>query len=113
MKAIFFVMLATLWLAGCNDSPQTTRPAGDKSSVGTAPADYLNNAAKSQKRAVKTADIAAMNKAIESFYVQEGRFPKDLMELVEKNLLPRLPVLPDKIEWDYDTNSGVVGILKN
>lgn len=113
MKAILLAMLAALVLAGCNDSSQTTGSAGDKSSVATAPAEYLNNAAKNQKRAVRTADIAAMNKAVELFYVQEGRFPKDLMELVEKNYLPRLPLLPDKTEWDYDTNAGVVGILKN
>ena len=113
VKAIFMVMLATLLLAGCNDSSKTAGAAGGQSSVATAPAEYLNTAVKNQKRAVKTADIAAMNKTVESFYVQEGRFPKDLMELIEKNYLPRLPVLPDKVEWDYDTNSGVVGILKN
>ncbi|KAB2649146.1 MAG: hypothetical protein DVB33_06725 [Verrucomicrobia bacterium] len=113
MKSIVLAMLSTVLLVGCNDSFQTTGATGGNPSVASAPAEYLNKAAKEQKRAVKTADIAAMNKALESFYVQEGRFPKDLMELVEKNYLPRLPVLPDKAEWDYDTNAGVVGVLKN
>ncbi len=113
MKANLLAMLAALVLVGCNDSSQTTGASGGKSSVATAPAEYLNNAAKEQKRAVKVADIAAMNKTVEKFYVQEGRFPKDLLELIEKDYLPRLPVLPDKAEWDYDTNSGVVGILRN
>lgn len=115
MKAILIAMLATLFLAGCNESSQSggSNPSDNKSSVAPAPAEYLNNAAKAQKRAVKTVDVAAMNKSIESFYVQEGRYPKDLLELVEKGVLPRIPELPDKATWDYDTNYGVVSIQKN
>ena len=113
MKANLLAMLATLFFAGCNDSTQTNGSSGAKSGVATAPAEYLNNAAKAQKRAVKTVDVAAMNKSIESFYVQEGRYPKDLLELVEKGVLPRIPELPDKATWDYDTNYGVVSIRKN
>ena len=113
MKAILLAMLAALLFAGCNDPSQSTGAAGEKSSAATAPAEYLNNAAKEQRRMVKAVDIAAMNKTVEKFYVQEGRFPKDLLELVEKDYMPRLPLLPERAEWDYDTNSGVVGILKN
>jgi len=106
-------MLATLFLAGCNESSQSggSNPSDNKSSV--APAEYLNNAAKTQKRAVKIVDVTAMNKSIESFYVQEGRYPKDLLELVEKGVLPRIPELPENATWDYDTNYGVVSIRKN
>ena len=108
-------MLATLLFGGCNDSSQTntSSSSGNKSSVTTAPAEYLNRAAKAQKRAVKTVDVTAMNKAIESFYVQQGRFPKDLLELVEKGLLPRIPELPDKATWVYDSKNGVVSIQRN
>lgn len=115
MKAFLLAILATLLLADCNDSSQSnsSKSSGDKSSIATAPIDYLNNAAKAHKRAVKTVDIVSMNKVVESFYVQEGRFPKDLLELVEKGLLPRVPNLPDKASWDYDTNTGMVSIQKN
>ncbi len=54
-----------------------------------------------------------MNKAVESFYVQEGRFPNDLLELVERRYLPRIPTLPTDSAWDYDTNTGIVIIIKN
>ncbi len=115
MKAILLAMLAALLFAGCNDASRTNNSSssGDNSRAATAPADYPSRTAKAQKRAVKPVDVTAMNKAIESFYVQEGRFPKDLLELVEKGLLPRMPTLPDKSEWDYDTNNGVVRIMKN
>jgi len=108
MKAIALIpTLAILLLAsGCNDnSTPGSNPA-------TAPADYLNNAVKAEKRAIKKIDVTAVNKAIESFYVQEGRFPKDLLELVEKSYIPQIPPLPDGNTWDYDTNTGIVKIQK-
>ena len=106
-------MLTSLVFVGCNDSSQTKGSSSDKAATANAPAGYLNNAAKAHKRAVKTTDITAMNKAIESFYVQEGRFPNDLLELVERRYLPRIPTLPTDSAWDYDTNTGIVIIIKN
>jgi hypothetical protein len=110
MKAIALLPLLTLMLTacGCNDNLTPGAPAGDRTA--TAPKDYLNNAVQAEKHAFKTIDVAAVKKALESFYVQEGRFPKDLMELVEKSYLTRIPELPDGATWDYDTNLGIVKI---
>lgn len=115
MKAIpsLALITATLLFAGCNDaSPPAdakTKPEnGDN--LATAPVDYLKSSANAQKRAVKTIDTTALNKAIETFYVQEGRFPKDLYELVEKKFMKILPEPPVGMELNYDTNSGIVTI---
>lgn len=110
MKALCLVSACSLLLVGCNDSAKL--PDGSSNNPATAPVDYLNNAAKAEKHATKTIDLTAVNKAIEQFYVQEGRFPKDLLELVEMKYLPLLPKLPDGANWDYDTNSGVATIQK-
>lgn len=102
-----FVSLLVLTLfTGCNDggTPPAPRPESSKTAEG-----YL---AGTKNRATKTIDVAAVNKAIELYYVQEGRFPKDLLELVEKSYLPHVPELPAGQEWDYDTNSGFAKILK-
>jgi hypothetical protein len=117
MKATSILALITAAAlgAGCNDAAQ---PAGNKTTPessgnpATAPADYLKSAADSQKRAVKTIDKTAINKAIETFYVQEGRFPKDLYELVEKGFMKKIPEPPFGMELRYDTNSGIVTIKK-
>ena len=107
MKAAILVFpLVTLLLTGCNDSPR------QPGSAASAPADYLKSAANSQKRAVKTIDIVALNKTIETFYVQEGRFPKSLDELVDKNFLRALPQLPPGVKFNYDTNNGLVTVEK-
>jgi hypothetical protein len=108
MKAISPVFpLVALLLAGCNDS---TSPGG--SNPADAPADYLKNTAKSQQHAVKTIDLVAVNKAIESFYVQEGRFPKTLEELQEKDVMRVLPVPPPGVKIVYDSTNGVVRLEK-
>jgi hypothetical protein len=117
MKATSILALgaAAGLLAACNDptaSPGDPAKTGTSGNPATAPADYLKSAADSQKRAVKTIDKAAINKALETFYVQEGRFPKDLYELVEKGFMKKIPEPPFGMELRYDTNAGVVTIEK-
>jgi hypothetical protein len=116
MKAVIFLLpLIAVLLAGCDDSPRrpaTATPSANGGSAGSGPADYLNSAAKSQKQAVKTADLTAINKAIESFYVQEGRFPKALDELEEKDFIRVIPLPPPGVKFNYDTNTGIVSLEK-
>jgi hypothetical protein len=113
MKAICpGLAILLVMLAGCNDSTPPNRETAAPNTP-TAPGDYLNNLATAEKRATKTVDTAAVNRAIETFYVQEGRFPKDLLELVELKYIPAIPRLPEGASWDYDTNTGVVMIKKN
>ena len=95
-------------LAGCGEQSG----AAAKSNPAAAPADYVKSAAKSQQRAIKTVDTAALNKAIELFYVQEGRFPKDLDELVEKKFIPEIPPAPTGTKIVYDAKAGIVQIEK-
>ena len=113
MRAITLVTsLATVLLLGCNDTSQPPQKTSDGSdgSIATAPADYLKSAAQSQQKAVKAIDLVAINKAIEAFYVQEGRFPKKLEELEEKGFIRAIPLPPPGKKINYNTNSGVVEI---
>src|SRR5262245_28979434 len=115
MKIAFVVLLFTVLLAGCNETPQSTEKSASSSdgNVATAPAGYLNSAAQSQKKAVKTIDLVAINKAVEAFYVQEGRFPKTLEELEDKSFMRAIPLPPPGMKLNYDTNSGVVTMQKD
>jgi hypothetical protein len=112
MKTIPLILaVSLLLLTGCQDS---TKPAGNstRSTPASAPADYLNNMVSAEKRAARTVDLAAVNKAIEAFFVQEGHFPKDLLELVEMGYLRVLPTLPDGASWQYDPKTGIVSMEK-
>lgn len=116
MKAASLIFLPVIGLLlGCNDStpPAQKAPESSGSSVASAPADYLKSAAQSQNKAIKTIDLTAINKAIESFYVQEGRFPKKLEELEDKGFMRAIPLPPPGMKINYDTNTGVVTIEKD
>ena len=110
-------LAAGLFLAGCGDSskqpapPSTNAPTSSGNPL-TAPVDYLNSAVKAQQSAVKTVDVTSLNKALELFNVQEGRFPKDLNELVAKKYIPQIPTPPFGTKIEYDTNAGTVKVVK-
>jgi hypothetical protein len=77
-------------------------------SVVSAPAGYLGTMVKSKQSAVKTIDVSALNSALEQFNVGEGRFPKDLVELVSKGYITKIPAAPIGMKLVYDANAGVV-----
>ncbi len=77
-----------------------------------APGGYLNALAKGQQSAVKTVDTVSINKAIELFNVDQGRYPKDLDELVQKKYLPQVPTPPFGTRLVYDANAGTVKVEK-
>ena len=109
---------ASALLLGCGDSSKPSAPPAATSAPAaggnplTAPVDYLNSAVKAQQSAVKTVDVTSVNKAIEMFNVQEGRFPKDLNELVAKKYLPLIPTPPFGSKLEYDATAGTVKVVK-
>jgi len=72
--------LSFLLLTGCNDSA----PPGQAGSGSTEAGSSFRQPANALRRAQKTVDLAAINKAIEQFYLQEGRFPTNLVELAQR-----------------------------
>lgn len=117
MKTPFLLPVLTgLLLIGCSDSSNNSTPASTNAptdgSVATAPVDYLNTAAKAKHSADKTVDTVALSKAVDMFNVQEGRFPKDLDELVAKKYIPLIPTPPFGSKIEYDAKTGTVKVVK-
>jgi hypothetical protein len=116
MKRSFCLSLAASFLlVGCGGSsdkpPQTTNGAASSSSPLSAPADYVGALGKAQQTAAKTADTTSLNQAIQMFNVENGRNPKDLNELVEKKLIPKIPEAPRGMKLDYDATAGKVKVV--
>jgi uncharacterized lipoprotein YajG len=115
MKTLLLPLVGLLLVAGCGPSSATaTKPtnapaAGDNPA--NAPADYLGGLAKAQKSAVRVVDTTSLNQAIQLFNVQEGRFPKDLNELVTEQYLPRIPEPPAGMKITYDAVKGQVKVV--
>ena len=93
-NSFFISIAAAALLAGCGgksgSGPQATN------SVNTATngfGGYVKGLGEAQRNADKTIDVSSITQAIQLFYVQEGRYPKDLQELVP-NYMPKFPTRP-------------------
>jgi hypothetical protein len=89
------------------------KKAGDTSSGNplTAPADYVGAIGKAQKSMEKTLSTTGLEKAIQSFYTTEGRFPKDLNELVSKGVINQVPPPPRGMKYNYDSQAGTLQVV--
>ena len=93
--------------------PAASQAEGSGASSGnplTAPVDYLGAMGKAQKSASKTVSAAGLDQAVKLFYAQEGRFPKDLKELVP-GYLGAIPPAPQGMKYTYDAASGTVKVV--
>jgi len=109
---------AGLLLAGCGDNnsnkpAQTTNTPTkyDSGNPMTAVPDYIGAVGQAQKYAVKQIDLAYLNQAIQQFNASEGRFPKDLQELIP-NYIGKMPDAPYGSKIVYDANSGTVKVVR-
>jgi hypothetical protein len=128
MKTAFLgsVLCALALFSGCSEKKEAN-PAtpGQKAaamndaisnnssgSVLSAPADYLGAAVKAKQNAVKTIDVTSLNSSIQQFYAGEGRFPKDLQEVVSKKYITQIPAVPVGMKLQYDANAGEVKMVR-
>jgi hypothetical protein len=108
---VYLSMLVVTFLTGCgNDSSKPAQTNSGSSPLDTR-GDYLSTLAKGQISAVKTVDTAALNQAVQMFNVQEGRFPKDLDELVKSKLIGEIPAAPAGMKIVYDSTTGQVKVV--
>ena len=122
---LFLAVAAGLFLAGCSQSSSTksaqgtnavsagtnAEPRYDTGNPLTAPADYLGAVVEAQKHAEKVIDVAYINQDIQLFNASEGRYPKDLQEMIP-NYLAKMPVVPNGYKLAYDTNTYTVKVVK-
>lgn len=89
----------------------TNAAAADSMNPLNAPAQYLGAMNKAQKLATKTVDNASINQAIQLFFSQEDRFPRDLQELVTQHFLPEMPTPPRGMAFDYNPKNGQFRVI--
>ncbi len=125
MKALlYYCAVFGLLLAGCGQKSSEEKPkqttntsaqSAKATSVGnpvTAPVDYLGAVGKAKIASEKTIDTIGLDQAIQMFNVQEGRYPKNLNELVEKEFIRALPEPPYGMQIVYDPSNGKVKIVR-
>ncbi len=115
-KVLSLLLLSGLALSGCGKKEATTTASAtnDNNATGnpvTAPVDYLGAVAKAKKSAEKTVETVSLNQAIQQFSAAEGRYPKDLNELVTEKYLPKLPEAPYGMKIVYNAAKGEVKVV--
>jgi len=113
MKALSLVCLGlAAFLVGCNQSNPSTP------STGTAPdtaaqkqPDIGGVIVQAKKGSDAKIDTVALTSAINQFNIGEGRYPKDLNELVQKQYIPKIPDAPYGYKIDYNATDGSVKVV--
>jgi len=103
------LVAATALLAGCgDDSAKETAAATNETA---APGGYLGAIVQAKNHSEKVIDVAYINQDIQLFNASEGRYPKDLQELIP-NYLAKMPAVPNGYKIVYDTNNYSVKVVK-
>src|SRR5687768_7036972 len=108
-------LVAGLLFIGCgkdqSSSSSASTNAASSANPLTAPVDYLGAAAKARQSAEKTLSPLGLEQAIQMFHAQEGRFPKNLQELVPV-YLASIPPAPAGARYDYDSKTGFLKVVR-
>jgi hypothetical protein len=116
MPVAVFLGAACL-LTGCGQSKNTSTSANAPASSSpppvplNAPAGYVGAAVNAESKAIIVTDLASVRQAVQMFNASEGRYPKDLDELVQNKLLHAIPKTPSGMKIDYDPATGEVDMV--
>lgn len=110
VKAIIYPAAAALIVAGLiigmvvfrSKDKQAPPPPPDKDRG------YLHTIVTAPQRVKQTLDVAAVRQCIQAFVALEGRYPKDLQELAQRDMA--VPPPPQGYEYEYDPNTGEVSL---
>ncbi len=109
MKNIFcaaLVLLMSLGLASCK---QKEKPAEELTPL-NAIEKYGGVMGSALKKSKAMDDVLYMKNKINTFQIQEGRYPYSLNELVEKQYLEKLPEPPKGATFHYDASTGKIEV---
>ncbi|MDX1951225.1 MAG: hypothetical protein SFY81_03525 [Verrucomicrobiota bacterium] len=108
MKLLLFFICLAISLSGCGkkDEPGLLTTNNSSGNPVTAPVDYLGGVAQAKKVAEKTVNTASINQAIQIFHTEQGRYPKDLNELMTQKYLTQTPPPPYGMQFVYNPTNG-------
>lgn len=75
------------------------------------PEQYIRASLGAGENAKATLGIIAIQKAIDMFQLQNGRFPSSLAEVKKEGFLPQVPEAPIGKKFSYDAGTGKVTVI--
>jgi hypothetical protein len=110
-SCLFVSIAAAMFLAGCGKNPSATKTFNAVSNVVDAPLNYVGAVVQAKKYSENVIDVSYINQDIQMFNASEGRYPKDLQEMVPE-YLGKIPAVPFGYELVYDTNTWTVKTVR-
>lgn len=103
MKKIILISLITCLFFGCSKKKEELTPLN-------APLKYGETMGRAMKKAKAMDGIIYLKNKINTFQLQEGRYPNSLDELVEKGYIKKeeMPKPPEGMQFIYDPKTGNV-----
>lgn len=110
MKKIIYgaLLVVTLFLSSSCGKKQKTQESPQ--TVGNPVEQYGGVMSKTLQRAKGMDAVLPLKQLIDSFYVEQGRYPSTLQELVEKNYTKEIPAPPKGYRYVYDASSGKISM---
>ncbi len=103
MKKTLFLILLLVFTFSCNKKKEELTPLN-------APMKYGETMGKAIKKAKAMDEILYLKNKINTFQIQEGRYPNSLEELVEKGYIEKLPEPPEGMKFYYNPKTGNVEV---
>lgn len=120
MKVVFLIPVAiALLITGCSQSSgpgssaasaTNDAQAGKAASVNATP-NYGGVLGQAQSFSENQIGLAQLKEAVQEFNATEGRYPKDLQELIPA-YLAKMPVVPAGYTISYDPTNGQVQVVR-
>ncbi len=112
IRLFLSAIAAVIFLTGCgNNSSSSTRSTNSAPAITAAGNSAPGVLGQAQQYSIQKADIASLTQAIQQFNAGEGRYPKDLQELVP-TYLAKIPEAPAGYKLNYDPATGTVTVVK-
>ena len=103
------VVSLTIVLVSCGNKHKPA-PESPALTPGNAIQQYGGVMGKTYQKAKAMDVVLPLKQLVDSFYVQEGRYPTSLPELVDKGYIKELPKPPAGREIYYDPVTGAVSL---
>ena len=103
---IYLCLLTLLLVVSCSRK----KKAEEKLTPFNAAEKYGGVMGTALKRSKAMEDILYLKNKINTFQIQEGRYPSSLDELVEKKYIEKLPQPPAGMTFHYDPSTGSVDV---
>jgi hypothetical protein len=104
-------------ICGCSSKSKTdsnsakTTASSTNESIVTAPVDYISEVIRTGEQTKGQIEVIALQKAIEAYQQEEGRFPSSLEELAEKSYVKEMPHAPVGKKFQYHAEKGTVTLI--